>query len=74
MADVKLVPVELDECNDPKMAHRGLDCMLEDCTTAVSSIVIVHEAGKTPRMKYWGRTLTATELRGVFMTVLLGVE
>ena len=74
MADSKLSVVPLNEFDDPSLAHRGLDTLLGECQNpAVSSLVIVYEAGMKPRMKYYGRTLSSTELRGVLMTILLEV-
>lgn len=64
--------VQLDEANDPALAHRGLDDMLAECKgKTASSFVIVYEPGQKPRMRYYGRTLTATEVRGVLVTLLL---
>lgn len=65
---------QLDKYNDPAEAHQGLDEMLKARVgTAASSFVIVYEPGQVPEMRYYGRTLTRTELRGVLMTLLLEV-
>lgn len=65
--------VALDEANDPARAHEGLDEMLAGCTgKAVSALVIVYEPGVGPVMRYFGRTLSTTEIRGVLTSVLLG--
>lgn len=65
--------VTLDVANDPRDAHVGLDKMLADCEGAVSSLVIVYEAGHKPRFRYYGRTLTRTELLGVFAHLQMDV-
>lgn len=67
--------IELDPANDPARAHKGLDDMLKECVTSQpSTLVIVHEVGQAPKMRYYGRTLTSTEMRGVLVSLLLEVK
>lgn len=65
----------LDPANDPAAAHAGVDWMCNDefKDLPLSVFVIGHAPGKIPQMKYYGRTLTETEMRGVLMTILMQV-
>lgn len=69
-----LAPVQtLFGPNDPAMAHQGMAEMLAACTGPASCFVIVYEPGGKPSLRYYGRSLTETETRGVLATVLSDV-
>lgn len=73
MTDLKPVEKvrELYEANDPSKAHGALDEMLETCDGPTSALVIVYEVGFKPRMRYFGRTLSRTEMMGVLTSLLI---
>lgn len=64
----------LDDAADPAMAHKGVDDILKVFEgLPLSTFVIGYSPGSGPEMRYFGRTLSATEMRGVLMTLLLRV-
>ncbi len=64
----------LDDANDPALAHKGVDQTLESFKDLpASTMVIGYAPGRVPEMRYYGRSLSETELRGVLMTLLLRI-
>lgn len=72
-AAVAISPI--DAAAAASAAHVGLDAMLAEADgEPCSAIVIVYEAGAMPVMRYYGRTLSRTELVGVLQRLVIGVS